>query len=158
MLNDHADQDDMFEAEQDPYASGVVDQKLAIIKEPVKGRIVGVLANRAVNRQLNLIHSASRAVRMHDIHELMCTVENVPPGGVVQDVSYLAFFVLDESGVIVVDDILQVNGRDFGTVIGFNEIHAPNHINIVILVTTPMTGFQVGWELQMPIQFRRPDI
>jgi hypothetical protein len=59
--------------------------------------------------------------------------------------------------VIAVDDILQVNGRDFGTVIGFNEVHAPNHINIVILVASPMTGLQAGWEFQTLIQFRRPD-
>jgi hypothetical protein len=131
--------------EHDPYASGLVSHRLRIVKNPVPAKAVGILSNFAHERKMGLISSSSRAVREKDVHELVCTTQNCQPGGVVDDVGYLAFAAIGESGVIVVGDILQVDGEDFGSVLGFNEVHAPNHINIVIRVEDLTSGIQAGW-------------
>jgi hypothetical protein len=131
--------------EPDPYASGLVSHRLQIVKKPVPAKAVGILTNFAHERKMGLISSSSRAVRKNDVHELVCTAQNCQPGEVVEDVGYLAFAVMEESGVIAVGDRLQVEGEDFGTVLGFNEVHAPNHINIVIQVDQLTNGIQAGW-------------
>jgi len=142
--------------ELDPYASGRVSHGLRIVKNPVPAKAVGILSNFAHERKMGLIYPSNRAVRMNDVHELVCTAQDYRPGEVVDDVGYLAFAVMEESGVIAVGDELQVEGEDFGTVLGFNEVHAPNHINIVIRIDQLTSGMQAGWQPGTRLMFIRP--
>lgn len=154
MVDGSPDQPDR--TEPDPYEAGLVSRKLRIIKNPLPARATGVLTNIGISRDMPLIPSASRAVRANDIHELVCTSAMREPGEVVRDVGYLAFIVIEESGVLAVDDIVLVEGVFFGTILGFNEIHAPNHINIVIYVESICSGLQAGWSPGTPLRFIRP--
>jgi hypothetical protein len=149
-----------FEAhvEEDPYGAGLVSRQLRIQKGPVMARLVGILTNLARGRELRLIDPPSRVVRANDVHELSCTAEKRRPGEVVQDVGYLAFAVFDQSGVLAWGDTLEVDGRYFGTVLGFNQVHSPNHLNIVVGVESLTTGLRAGWQLGAPLVFRRPDL
>jgi hypothetical protein len=144
--------------EVDPYEASLVSRELRILKAPVAARVTGILTNLARNRNLRLIDPPSRAVRANDVHELSCTTEHRRPGDVVQDVGYLAFVVFDESGVLASGDILQVDGRDFGVVLGFNQIHSPNHLNVVVRVESLTTGLRAEWQLDTPLSFKRPDL
>jgi hypothetical protein len=139
----------------DPYADGIVAQNLKVIKKPICARAVGILTNSAKNRNMDLIASSSRAVRLSDVHELVCTGEFRKPSEVVRDISYLSFIVFEESGVLAIGDQVEVDGKVFGKILGFNEIHAPNHINIVIRVLPPITGYDAKWKPGMKLRFVR---
>ena len=141
--------------EPEPYGAGLVSRKLQIKKAPILARPVGILTNLSFGRNLELIVPPSRVVRINDVHELACTTEACQPGDTVKDVGYLAFVTFEQSGVVVVGDILEVDGRDFGVVLGFNEIHFPNHINIVVLVEALTTGLKAGWRLDISLRFKR---
>ena len=141
--------------EPDPYQDGIVSQKLRIIKDDLSAHATGILTNIANDRGMRLIFNACRAVRINDVHELVCTSQIKQPGEIVDEVGYLAFVVFDESGVIAVDDVLFVKGNLIGKVIGFNEIHAPNHLNIIIQVDDITTGLQSGWNPGTQLVFTR---
>ena len=144
--------------ESDPYGDGRVTRELRLIKDPLHARACGILTNAAPKRFMGLIPSSSRVVRVHDVHELVCSDENQLPGGAVEDVSYLAFIVFEDSGVVAVGDHMEVEGEFFGRVMGFNETHAPNHFNIVLRVAPPVTGLQAGWSPATHMTFNRaPD-
>jgi hypothetical protein len=141
--------------EPDPYLDGLVSQKLRIIKDDLSAHATGILTNIANNRGMRLISNACRAVRINDVHELVCTSQEKQPGEIVDEVGYLAFVVFDESGVVAIDDVLLVKGNNIGKVIGFNETHAPNHLNIIIQVDNITTGLQSGWEPGTKLVFTR---
>ena len=145
-----------YQQELDPYAEGIVSKKLHIFKDPILAKAIGILTNAAKGRNMVLIPNSSRAVLYNEVHELVCTTENRKQGETVNNVAYLAFIVFEESGVIAVDDILITDGVEMGRVIGFNEIHMPNHINIVIQTHELTTGIQAGWQPGTPICFKRP--
>lgn len=142
--------------EPDPYAAGLVSRHLRIIKDPLPARATGILTNVSYGRRMPLIPSSSRAVRLHDIHELVCTQQACAPGQTVDDVGYLAFIVIEESGVLAVGDLVHVDDTLFGTILGFNEVHAPNHINIIVQVETLCSGLQAGWHPGTRLRFVRP--
>jgi hypothetical protein len=142
--------------ELDPYEAHLVNDKLRIHKAPLSARPVGILTNLARGRNLRLINPASRVIRANDVHELSCTLEDPALGEIVNDVAYLAFAVFDKSGVIARGDIVEVDGIVFGTVLGYNEVHMPNHINIVVHRQSLTTGFAAGWGLDTSLLFRRP--
>ena len=101
-------------------------------RRPVEGRVVALLHVRFEDRGLKLIETKSRAVRLHDIHELMTTDEDASPGGGADRVRAVAFFEVDGPGIIVAGDRVTVNGGYLGTLAGFDEAHMPNHMGIVI--------------------------
>jgi len=94
-------------------------------------------------------------VRTNDVHELLCTSQKLKPGEIVDEVGYLAFVVFTESSVVAIDDLLFVEGNEFGKVIGFNETHAPNHINIIIYVDNITTGLESGWKPGTQLVFKQ---
>jgi hypothetical protein len=139
----------------EPYRDGIVSRKLIIIKDILPAHATGILTNTTNKRGMSLIINSSRAVRVNDVHELACTTENCEPGNVVDEIGYLAFIIFDESGVIAVDDKLLVDGVLFGKVIGFNETHSPNHINIILQVEKITTGILSGWKPGTALIFKQ---
>jgi hypothetical protein len=101
-------------------------------RRPVEGRVVALLHVRFEDRGLKLIETKSRAVRLHDIHELMTTDEDASPGGGANRVRAVAFFEVDEPGIIVAGDRVTVGGELLGTLAGFDEAHMPNHMGVVV--------------------------
>lgn len=142
--------------DQDPYEAHLVSRNLKIFKAPLAAYPIGILTNTANGRNLRLINPASRAIRAEEVHELTCTVEDRGLGEVVNDVGYLAFIKFPESGVVARGDLLQVDSNELGEVLGFNEVHAPNHINIIIRVRELTTGQSQNWGLKTKLIFVRP--
>lgn len=95
--------------------------------------------HRRVERQLVPSRLQTRCVREGDVHEFISHAP-VPGDGPINDVSYLGFGTFTASGVVAVSDALA----GIGVVSGFDETHMPNHLNILVQVTDPATGCELG--------------
>jgi hypothetical protein len=71
---------------------------------------------------------------------MVSTIEVARPGVTVETVGYLAWVAFEKPGVLVAGDTVQVNGDVLGEVCGFDETHAPNHLNIVVRTPKLLTG------------------
>lgn len=122
----------------------------------VEGEVVTVLDSTHDARGLNLIPTYSRALKQNSIHELIATDEaDQKPGGIANRIAYLAFFEVTRGGCILVGETLFADGNPIGDIIGFDETHEPNHINIIIGVKTRATGPQLKISLGSQLKFAR---
>jgi len=101
-------------------------------RRQVEGEVVALLHVSFQDRGLRLIETKSRAVRLNEIHELMITDEDARPGGAADRVRAIAFFEVKNSGLIVVGDEVSVGDKSLGVLVGYDETHMPNHMNIVV--------------------------
>lgn len=123
---------------------------------PVEGEVVTVLDSTHEARGLKLIPTYSRALRKNSIHELIATDElDKQPGDTANRIAYLAFFEVARGGCVLVGETLFVDGQPVGEVLGFDETHEPNHINIIIGVKQRQTGPQLKIALGSKIRFAR---
>jgi hypothetical protein len=123
---------------------------------PVKGAAVTVLNSTHEARGLKLIPTYSRALKKNSIHELIATDETgKKPGDTADRIAYLAFFEVTRGGCILVGETLFVDGRAIGRILGFDETHEPNHINIIIGVKKRRTGPQLKIKIGSKIKFER---
>jgi len=127
-------------------------------KVPVETAVVSVLAGKLEYRGLQLIEPISRAVRLHEIHELIITDEKVQDRRKpIQRVSYLAFVEVIKGGMILVGDKANLNGKELGTLIGFDDTHMPNHQNIILFAQKRMDGVELEVKLGDVISFLSQD-
>ena len=96
------------------------------------GETVALLHIAFEDRGLKLIETKSRAVKKYEIHELMITDEDATPGGGANRVRAIGFFEITESGLIVVGDEVYIEDRLLGSLVGYDQTHMPNHLNIVV--------------------------
>jgi hypothetical protein len=123
---------------------------------PVEGEVVTVLDSTHEERGLKLISTFSRALRKNSIHELIATDElDKKPGDAANRIAYLAFFEVTRGGCIIVGETLFMDEQPVGEIIGFDETHEPNHINIIIGVKKRRTGSQLKIGLGSKIRFAR---
>jgi uncharacterized protein YuzE len=123
---------------------------------PVKGGVITVLDSTHDTRGLKLIATYSRALPKNSIHELITTDElGKKPGDTANKIAYLAFFEVARGGCIIVGETLFVDGKPIGEIIGFDETHEPNHINIIIGVKQRQTGPQLKIKVGSKIKFVR---
>jgi hypothetical protein len=123
---------------------------------PVEGEAVTVLDSTHEARGLNLISTYSRALKKNSIHELIATDEaDQKPGGTANRIAYLAFFEVTRGGCIIAGETLFVDGQPVGEIVGFDETHEPNHINIIVGVKQRATGRQLKIGIGSQIRFAR---
>ncbi|HEV2694698.1 MAG TPA: hypothetical protein VG347_17515 [Verrucomicrobiae bacterium] len=123
---------------------------------PVAGTVVTVLDSSHETRGLKLISTYSRALPKGCIHELIATDETgKKPGDTANRIAYLAFFEVTRGGCIIVGETLVVDGQDIGQIIGFDETHEPNHINIIIGVKKRRTGPSLNITVGSKLKFVR---
>lgn len=123
---------------------------------PVTGAVVTVLDSTHEARGLKLISTYSRALKKNSIHELIATDETGrKPGDAANRIAYLAFFEVTCGGCVVVGETLFVDGKPVGQILGFDETHEPNHINIIIGVAERKTGSRLKIKLGSKIKFAR---
>ena len=118
-----------------------------VAKTEVSGRVVAVLRGITDQRGLYLTSFRSRAVPAGEIHELMITDEECDIEMTINRVALIAFFEVQEGGVILLDDTVTIGNRAVGTVAGFDETHMPNHQNICLhgaLIDGESIGIRVG--------------
>lgn len=139
----------------EPHLGGVLDTKAPYFaKQSVTTEIVAVLHAHAVARRLELTLHPSRAVCAGEVHELFATDEEGKGlNATVDRVGYIACVAVKRPGMILVKDSVRLNGRVVGTVIGFDETHLPNHMNIVMYAPSLQTGRDIGAELGDEVSF-----
>ena len=131
----------------DPYASGMIPGVPNILRLPLEGRFVGVLRSKRFQRGLILIPPKTRCVRKYDVHEIVITDEmDAAPGCRVDRFFGVGFVEFNSGGTVAQGDRIEVGGATIAEVAGFDETHAPNHLNIVLKTPTPKTGIELGIE------------
>ena len=62
---------------------------------------------------------------------------------------------MTRGGCILVGETLLVDSKPIGEIIGFDETHEPNHLNIILGVTARATGPQLQIALGSRLKFVR---
>ena len=137
----------------DPYARGLIAVNPYGRRRTLRGKVVAVMDLRLDERGLQLMTVPTRVVRKGEVHELIVTAESAAPGGCVERVAYLGFFEAANGSVLRRGDQLVVNGERVADLLGFDETHAPNHLNIVLRSDWPETGTELGWEPETDVSF-----
>jgi hypothetical protein len=141
----------------DPYANGKLRTPPYACKEVVRGTVCAVLMQRLDNRGLELVVPPSRAVRAGDVHELLLSDEQfLHRGQRIDRITGLVFFVVTQPGVILRGDRLTIDAAPIGSVLGFDESHAPNHLNIVLSAEQRRYGRGTGLTLGGKLEFCLP--
>ncbi len=118
---------------ESPYDPNLITPSVYGDRRPVVGEVVALLHVTFEERGLDLIQSKSRALVEDEIHELMITdEEGAAPGGGADRVSPIAFFEVEEGGLIVVGDGVTLNDGLLGVVAGYDMTHMPNHMNVLL--------------------------
>jgi len=141
----------------DPYKSGVLEKiwKPFHDKRIMSAQVVAVLRGKIDNRELKLIKEKSRALRKDEISELILTDEmNARPGDTVNNIAYVAFVEINTGGVLLSGDELVCEKGVIGKVIGFDETHMPNHLNIVLSDKKMKDGTELGLSVGERVNFR----
>ncbi|NIN51824.1 MAG: hypothetical protein GTN80_01290 [Nitrososphaeria archaeon] len=134
---------------RDPYKEGLIKGKpFARAKRSLTtGVMVAIMDHKMEERGLSLMHVPSRALLSGEIHELLVTDEDSKrPGDTVNRVAVLGFFEINRGGVVVEGDQVTVAKKVVGRVIGFDDTHMPNHINVVIKVRKRATGIEMNFK------------
>ena len=129
------------------------EHRRVVAKRDVLGEIVYVLHQTATERDLRLEPIYSRAVLLHDIHELIATRADVGPGDKADDVRYIGFFEVLQGGCLRVGDTVSIGDRVVGELAGFDLTHAPNHLNLVVRSDRAATGEELGIALGEQVRF-----
>ncbi|WP_422368686.1 DUF6917 domain-containing protein [Pelagibius sp.] len=139
----------------DPYLSGVTPDRPDMAHRAIEGRMVAVSARSHDARGLSLIPQRTRCLRRYDIHELIVTDESGQGSGdTVDRVAYLGFFEITSGGLLIQGDELLIADQMIGSVIGFDETHLPNHLNIVVSAAQRESGRASGLTLNDPVIFQ----
>lgn len=139
---------------KEPHGSGILDKYPYAAKTDVVGKLVCILDARSEERGMELIIHPSRALRRGEIHELAITDDpEAGPEHTVDRVAYLAFFSVEEGGIVLVGDKVKVGKQEMGRVAGFDLTHFPNHMNILVRSTERKTGPELGLSLGDSVTF-----
>lgn len=133
---------------KEPHGSAILDKYPYAAKTDVVGKLVCILDARSEERGMELIIHPSRALRRGEIHELAITDDpEAGPEHTVDRVAYLAFFSVEEGGIVLVGDKVKVGKQEMGRVAGFDLTHFPNHMNLLVRSTERKTGPELGLSL-----------
>ncbi|MFI2735400.1 DUF6917 domain-containing protein [Streptomyces sp. NPDC018711] len=114
-------------------------------RAPMTGTWVAVMEHRRLARGMRLERWQTRAVCAGAVHELMTTPAPPPPGSDrVDEVAYLGFAAFDAGLLCVGDAVREADGTLLGHVLGFDDTHLPNHMNVVLLSEDRRTGRRRG--------------
>ena len=138
----------------DPHEQKRITRDHYARKTDVNARLFTVLDWAAEDRDMTLMPHLSRAVRRGDILELAATDEaDIQPGGTVQRIAYLGFAEVLEAGLLLSGDSVTTGREALGSVVGFDETHMPNHLNVILKVETQKTGREVDLTLDALVTF-----
>lgn len=139
----------------DPYLTGVTSERPDMPHRAIEGAMMAVSARSHEARGLSLIPQRTRCLRRYDVHELIVTNENRQDAKATIDrVAYLGFFEVTSGGLLIQGDELLIADGLVGQVLGFDETHMPNHLNIVISAPQRRSGKEAGLALGDPVFFR----
>jgi len=140
---------------KEPHGGGILDKYPYVAKSDVVGRFVCILDARSEERGMQLTIHPSRAVCQGEIHELAITDDpDAAPNYSLNRVAYLAFFSVEQAGIVLVGDRVLVGEVELGRVVGFDLTHFPNHMNLLIGARERKTGLEMRLNLGDVVTFR----
>lgn len=123
-------------------------------KHPLSASLVKLLFHGSHERGMALSPWKSRCVRAGEIHELVTTTDRpVRPGDHVDRVGFLGFVAFDGPGIIERGDEVWLRDKRVGTVAGFDECHAANHLNVLIDAERPYTAGDLDATIGQEVRF-----
>jgi hypothetical protein len=129
----------------DPYRAEILPKNPNWKRRLIEGRVVAILDMKLESRELSLEVYPSRCVLKNGIHEFILTDEKEAcPGGKVNRISYLCFTEITKGGVVLLGDEIFIGGKKVGDLVGFDETHLPNHLNIIVYSLKRVTGVDLG--------------
>lgn len=132
----------------DPYTRKLVNSDFYHSKTDIKGKFVVVLDGKLDNRGLSLIKPISRAFSKSTIIELIGTDEiNAAPGNFVNNICYIGFVELLDSGVLLVGDEIIWKNEIIGIIAGYDDTHMPNHQNTIVKMEKRISGKELNIQL-----------
>lgn len=141
----------------DPYESGMITARPSFAHRSLHMSVAAVLEAHREQRGLELIPQRTRCVQRFEIHEILVTDDQeARPGARVDRVASVAFIEFETGGVLVEGDRLEHEDRSLGVLVGFDETHAPNHLNIVLKRDVRSSGTEFGLQLGEPLEFKSP--
>jgi len=121
-----------------------LDNQFITDKREVPGRWVAIMDYSRNDRNLELTPYKSRCMKKGEVHEFLVCDSKTDISKSINNVSYIGFGEITESGVIEPGDNLIIDGEIIGEIIGFDESHMPNHYNIIIRCKNLNTGKEIG--------------
>lgn len=131
---------------KDPYTSPVPYTAIgSTVRRQLIGYLVAVSGRSSDSRGLVLIPQPTRVICRYQIHELMTTDEaEAAPGKEVNRISVVGWFEVIQGTSLIADNPVYLNGRNVGSLAGFDDTHAPNHYNLVVRTPSRFSGLYVG--------------
>jgi L-arabinose 1-dehydrogenase len=126
-------------------------------KAPLTAALVATFDRVRTDRAMTLAAYTTRCIRAGDVHELLVAAPRTSRHETLQHVGYLGFAEFERGGVMEVGDAVTFAGRHAFRVLGFDETHAPNHLNIVLAAPQVTTGFRLGLEVGEMLVVRAAD-
>jgi hypothetical protein len=128
---------------KEPYEAKMLLKSPKLVRKRLEARFVAVSDSRRENRGSRLIYPRTRCFNKYDVHELMATdEEDLSPGKSFNRSATLGFIEFTESGVVVEGDAVIMGNQKIGKIIGFDETHFPNHMNILIKSAKRISGIE----------------
>jgi hypothetical protein len=126
-----------------------------IDKRTVQGVFVKLLHHKQTDRGMTLLPFETRCVRQGEVHELVTTDQKgAGPGDRIDRVGFLGFIEVLCAGVVQKGDEAWVDGRHVGDVLGFDDCHFPNHLNVLIAVDERVSAQDIGLRVEQTIELR----
>lgn len=137
----------------DPYTRGIVPDNMYYKRKSISGFPVAIMSGYIDKRNLKLIKQLTRALRKAEIVELTTTEQTKNDGEIVNNVSYIGFLEVYEGGVVKMGDSVLINGKKVGSILGYDETHMPNHLNLIITMDSRKSGVELNLSLDDEITF-----
>lgn len=132
----------------DPHKQGRVSRDHYYRKTEFRGRLFAILDWQVEDRGLTIMPHISRAVRSGDILELITTDETGKKAGDgVDRIATIGFAEVAEAGLLLSGDVISIAKSEIGHIVGFDETHMPNHLNVIVEVASRKTGRAFDFDL-----------
>ncbi len=118
------------------------------------GHLVKLLSHTRNDRGMTLAGYTTRCLLRGEIHEIVTTDQHgAVAGDRVDHVGFIGFAELERGGVVERGDLAVADGVPFGRVLGFDDCHFPNHLNLLVEADRLLTAADIGAPLGAEIRF-----
>src|SRR5699024_6241481 len=135
-----------------PYQAGIIPKNVHYLRRSLVGEVVAVMAGHIDSRGLKLIPQPTRALRKYDIVELIATEEKPNNEGTINSISYIGFFEIKKGGVVKKGDYLMINDKFIGEIVGYDETHSPNHLNMIVEMENKQSGKEMHIDINNKVK------
>jgi hypothetical protein len=140
-------------ARTEPFSLEIPDYITQMDFAKIETHFVAILGHQSLDRRMIASPHHTRCIQDGEIHELVYVAES--PDGLIDlnDAWYLGFIKFPQGGVLAKGMTIEINGQGKGKLIGFDETHFPNHLNLLISDQNPQNGQDMSLKLNDSCDF-----